>query len=209
MLAREWQTRSRAWPWVASAVLAGVLAAGLAVALLGADKTGATAAVKVSALLSFLLFLAAYAGGPLAALFGRRFEALARRGRELGLAFAAALSVHLGLVALTIAWSSHPFEPNGLEIAEMIGAAWIYALAVFSIARLRRLLSPAVWRWMRILGMDYIALIFARNFLSFPLKPLYLPFLLAAVGAIALRIVAIRRRPGAIRSGASGKLRVG
>ena len=190
MLARDGQTKSRSWLWMLSAFCAAVASAGLVVTILGAGEKGAAAALKVSALFSFLLFFAAYSGSPLAAIFGRLFDGLSRRGRDFGLAFAAALIVHLSLAVLTIERSTHPFVPGSLTVAEIIGALWIYSIAVFSIARLRLMISAVVWRRMRALGMDYVALIFARNFL---MKPLYVPFLLLTLGAIMLRVAASTR----------------
>lgn len=196
MPAKDGQTKSCAWLWMLSAFCVAILSSGLVA--MGSGERG-TAAVQTSARLSFLLFLAAYVGGPLAGLFGPLFDGLARRGREFGLAFAAAFSVHLGLVVVTIEHSARPFVPNPLIIAEIAGALWICTLAVFSIARLRLVLSPSGWRRLRLLGMDYIALIFARNFVSFPLKPLYVPLLVFAIAAIVLRIAAaVKGRRNAI-----------
>ena len=56
---------------------------------------------------------------------GPRFESLARRGRDFGLAFAAALSVHLGLVVWFCHISTPPFRIGHLAVAELIGAVWI------------------------------------------------------------------------------------
>jgi hypothetical protein len=50
------------------------------------DRVGM--ALRATARWSFVLFWLASVGGALAPLFGSRFQALARRGRDLGLAFA-------------------------------------------------------------------------------------------------------------------------
>jgi hypothetical protein len=55
-------------------------------------------ALRLTARWSFLLFWMAYTGSAMGALFGPAFEVLARRGREFGLAYAAAHLIHLGLV---------------------------------------------------------------------------------------------------------------
>jgi hypothetical protein len=55
-------------------------------------------ALRMTARWSFLLFWVAYAGGALATLFGPALAPLSGRGREFGLAFAAAHLVHIGLV---------------------------------------------------------------------------------------------------------------
>jgi hypothetical protein len=73
------------------------LAVGI-VAVLGIER-GVYVALAATARLAFLIFWPAYAGGALASLFGSVFLRLREHARDLGLAFAAALSVHLGLVA--------------------------------------------------------------------------------------------------------------
>jgi len=50
-------------------------------------------ALRATARWSFLLFWLAYAGGALATLFGPKFQALARRGRDFGLSFASGRSL--------------------------------------------------------------------------------------------------------------------
>ena len=52
----------------------------------------------VTARWSFLFFWMAYAGRAMATLFGPGFAPLARRGREFGLAYAAAMLTHVGLL---------------------------------------------------------------------------------------------------------------
>ncbi|HWM62145.1 MAG TPA: hypothetical protein VNN98_08325, partial [Rhizomicrobium sp.] len=64
--------------------------------LRGTDNKSIRLALELTARWSFLLFWLTYAGGALATLFGWAF--LAGRGREFGLAFAAAHLVHIGLV---------------------------------------------------------------------------------------------------------------
>src|SRR5580700_5225916 len=80
------------------------MAASLAMALVIAFIAGAAApaheklgmALRATARWSFVLFWLASAGGALASLFGSAFQPLARRGRDLGLAFASAHLVHVG-----------------------------------------------------------------------------------------------------------------
>ena len=74
-----------------------VLAAAV-LAIKGVDAKSLVIALRLTARWSFLLFWVAYAGGAMATLFGPALEPLARRGREFGLAYAAAQLIHLGLV---------------------------------------------------------------------------------------------------------------
>ena len=78
-----------------------VTAAASLVALIFAGG-GLRAAIFVSARVAFAPFWLAYAGGALASLGVRVFLPVRECARELGLAFAAALAVHLALVAWLI-----------------------------------------------------------------------------------------------------------
>src|SRR5271169_2650260 len=66
-------------------------------------------ALRGTARWSFLWFCLATYGGALAALFGSSFQALASRGRDFGLAFAAAQSAHVGLAIWLLFKSPDPF----------------------------------------------------------------------------------------------------
>ena len=84
--------------WIAMAFFASL---GLAIGILasfGDEQRGVSIALQATARLAFLFFWPAYVGGALTFLFGDLFLPIRRHARELGLAFAAALFVHLGLV---------------------------------------------------------------------------------------------------------------
>ena len=76
------------WMGVAFGVALGIAAAVLT--LYGTDPKGLVAALRMTARWAFLLFWMAYIGGAMT-------TPLARRGREFGLAYAAAMLVHVGL----------------------------------------------------------------------------------------------------------------
>ena len=86
--------------WMFSAVCAALTLAASVTIALGAKQSGIDAALAATARLMFLLFWPAYSGGALVALFGAVFQPLKQHAREFGLAFASALLVHLGLVAV-------------------------------------------------------------------------------------------------------------
>ena len=157
------------------------------------------AALRVTARWSFVWFWMASAGGALATLFGSRFQAMARRGREFGLAFASAHLVHLGLVALLYYATADP-PPRGSLIFFGIGAFWTYLLAVLSIGRLSGLLPPRTWRIVRRIGTEYIALVFLVDFAKNPLEHglqsliAYLPFQGLAFAGPLLRLAADAKR---------------
>ncbi|MBO0756769.1 MAG: hypothetical protein J2P54_12985, partial [Bradyrhizobiaceae bacterium] len=127
-------------------------------------------------------------------LWGPRFGGLARRGRELGLAFASAHLVHIALVL----WA----RASGGMIFFWVGTAFTYLLALFSVSWLRELIGPRRWRIFLSIALNYIALVFAADFIVAPLKtggpskyPLtYLPFALMLVSGAVLRITAFLHR---------------
>jgi hypothetical protein len=177
----------------------GALAVALGtLALRGAGESGTVTALLATARLGFLLFLGAYAGGALAALFGPVFQPLKKRGRELGLAFASAQTVHLGLVAWLCVIGAAPARATFI----FFGAAVLcmYVLALFSIPRLYRMLNPGWWRLLRTVAMNYLAYAFASDFLRSPLHGgakhvlEYLPFAFLSVAGPAVCLAAFVQR---------------
>jgi len=112
--------------------------------------------------LNFFLFWPAYAGGALTALFGAVFAPLRDNGRNFGLAFAAALPVHLGLVVCLCAAG----EPPDAKTFIIFGSAAlsVYLLALLSIPYVRHLLPDRFWPPIRSLAINYIAFAFIRDF---------------------------------------------
>jgi hypothetical protein len=187
--------------WMAAAFVVSTALAAIVLAIAGAGEHGTVLALRVTARWCFLLFWPAYAGGALARFCGPRFAVLARQGRAFGLAFAAALTAHLGLVLWLMAVAADQRTPMLLFWG---GVACTYALALSSLPRLRGWLGPRVWRIACEGAMQYIALVFAVDFIAEPLRsngadnyPLtYLPFAVMLVGGALLRLAARIRRPG-------------
>ncbi len=165
----------------------------IVLALLGTGERGTDVALQLTARLSFLLFLPAYCGSALAALWGARFDRFRRHARDFGLTFAAAHLVHLGLVAWLCSIDAAP--PLTTFVFFGIAVVWTYALAALSIERLHRAVGPPVWRWLNLVGLNFIALAFAVDFMK-PIEPDakylvgYLPFVILAIAAPVLRVVA-------------------
>jgi hypothetical protein len=196
------------WVWVAGA-LGGALA--LAVAILAADGTGPDGiglAVRITARWSFLYFWLAYAGGAMAILFGPAFAGLARVARPVGLAFAAALQVHIGLVVwLGVVTGRVPLQGGllwfflvGLFIADLL-ALLSFGIGIHSLGRL--------WRPLLVLGTTYILIAFGRDFVlgaldgnarSWLYAAEYVPFAFLSLIAIPLRLAAFRRLRVNLRS---------
>jgi hypothetical protein len=156
------------------------------------DRVGV--ALRVTARWSFLLFWLAYTGSAMATLCGPPFDRLARHGREFGLAFASAQLVHVGLILLSGSGAGMAFF--------WVGIVFTYLLALFSLPRVRDAMAPLLWRISLVIALNYIALVFAADFIEGPLKrggianyPLsYLPFALMLIVGVGLRVVAFVHR---------------
>lgn len=185
--------------WTAAAFAVSLVLAAVVVARFGAGQDGTAQALRVTARWCFALFWPAYAGSAVARLFGARFAVLARHGREFGLGFAAALSVHVGLVLWLMYVAA---DQRSLMLLFWVGVLCSYALALLSLPRLRDALGPRLWRIALELALQYIMFVFAVDFIVAPLQargpdkyPLdYLPFAILLVGGVALRLVARMRR---------------
>ena len=179
----------------AAFVIASALAA-IAFVNLGTGDQGTFVALRLTARWSFLLFWFAYAGGAITKLSGLHLGGLERRGREFGLAFASAQLVHVGLVLWLFNILTGPVDAM---VFFWVGVLCTYLLAIFSLPRLRDALGLRIWRAFRLIALEYIALVFADDFILAPLQatgfrsyPLsYLPFAVMLVGAIGLRLATI------------------
>jgi len=177
--------------------MAGAFCMGLGLFLLARLTLIPGADLGATARWSFVLFWLGSTGGALARLFGPTFDKLARLGRDLSLAYAAAQLVHLAIVARVLYKSPRP--PS--ELLFFGTAVFLtYLLAVVSLTNLSARLNPKVWRIMRTVGVEYIALAFLIDFAKYPFdggffKTLYyLPFLVLAIAAPALRLAAFVKR---------------
>jgi hypothetical protein len=87
---------------------------------------------------------------------------LQRHGREFGLAFAAAMLVHVILIGWLCVIGAAP----GMGVFVFFGPALagIYTLALFSLRGLRRRLGQRSWWVLRTVAMNYIAYAFAHDF---------------------------------------------
>ena len=177
--------------WMAVAFCASAGAAIAAVAM--SRHRDITAALAMSARIAFLFFWPAYVGGALVSLFGDIFLPLTAHARNLGLAFAAAIFVHLGLVARLCVVGPAP----SIQTFVIFGTAALFAclLTLLSINRVRQILPRVYWRPTFFVATNYIAFAFLLDFAKFPLDNLrqglaYFPFLALAVIAPALRLAA-------------------
>jgi hypothetical protein len=183
--------RRKIWIWMAAAFCASLGAALAAVAV--SRHRDFTLALAMSARVAFLFFWPAYVGGALTSLFGSVFLPLRQHARDLGLAFAAAILVHLGFVVRLCVVGPTPSTRTFV----IFGTAAVFALllALLSISGIRELLPRRFWPPIRFVAMNYIALGFLLDFAKLPLTDLreslaYLPFLALAILGPAFRLAA-------------------
>jgi hypothetical protein len=197
----------RAWVWMIGAFGGALALAAAVVAGYGTDPDGLGLGLRVTARWSFLFFWLSYAGGAMATLFGPAFAGLARQARALGLAFAAALQVHIGLVVwLGVVTGQIPLAGGDL---------WFFVVALFLTYQVA-LLSFGIgvrnlgrlWRPLLFLATTYILIAFGKDFVPAALDQTqdwfhaaaYVPFALLSVIAIPLRFAAFLRRRFGLRS---------
>jgi hypothetical protein len=148
-------------------------------------------ALMTSARIAFLFFWPAYMAGVLTSIFGDFFLPVRQHARNLGLAFAAALLVHLGFVAyLSVSGRAPPWR-----VFVIFGTAAIltYLLAFLSIDRVRQAFPAWAWQLIRLIAMNYIALAFISDFAKFSFTNLadgllYLPFAVLSISGPLLKL---------------------
>jgi hypothetical protein len=138
----------------------------------------------------------------MAILFGQAFAGVARRARALGLAFATALQVHIGLVVwLGVVIGQIPLQ-GGILLFFLAGLFCTYLLVLLSFGIGTRNLGR-LWRPLLLLATTYILIAFGRDFLLGAPGQLtqhwlsfveYVPFALLSVIAIPLRLAAFLRQ---------------
>lgn len=191
------------WVGVAFGVALGIAAAVLT--LKGTDRNGLVAALQITARWAFLLFWFAYTGGAIAAVFGPAFAPLARCGREFGLAYAAAMLIHVGLIIWLFQISAKPPLAGNILLFFFTGLVFTYLLALLSFGTLAETLGPAGWRIFRIAGLNYIMFAFAYDFVPATIRALtglyglrdrlkYAPFAVMCVAAPLLVLAAAAHR---------------
>jgi hypothetical protein len=179
-----------------TAFCAALALAVLVIARFGPGERGIDIALQLTARWSFLLFWPAYSGSAVATLFG--LDRLRRRVRDFGLAFASAHLVHIGLVVWLCQIGAAP--PIGSFVFFGIALIWTYLLALLSIDRLRRTFGRRFWWWFNTVGLNYIALAFAADFMRFSYQSDakylvgYLPFVVLSIAGPVLRAAAFMMR---------------
>jgi hypothetical protein len=197
-----------AWVWMIGAFGGGLALAGAVLAGYGTGPDGLRLGVFVTARWSFLFFWLSYAGGAMAIVFGPAFAGLARQARALGLAFATAIQVHIGLVVwLGVVIGQIPLQGELLWFF-LVALSFTYLLALVSFGIGMRYLGR-LWRPLLFLATTYILIAFGRDFVLGALDQNvrywryaaeYVPFALLSLIAIPLRLAAFLRQRFGLRS---------
>ena len=137
----------------------------------------------------------------MARVWGPRFSAFARHGREFGLAFASAHLVHVGLIVWLFHIADKPPLQGWTLVFFSVGLLCIYMLVLFSLPWGREIIGSSLWRIFCAIALEYIALVFAADFVFLPLQEvgfrnyflsykyllLYMPFAILLVVGLGLR----------------------
>ena len=172
----------------------------------GTDSKGLVTALQLTARWAFLPLWLAYAGGAMAALFGPALAPLGKRGREFGLAYASAMTVHFSLVVWLFHISARAPLSGKPFYFFFMGVVFTYLLVIFSFGSLAETLGPTGWRILRVVGINYILFAFAWDFVPAAIHIVsgpsglqdrikYVPFAVMCVAApILVLAVAVRQR---------------
>ncbi len=188
--------KTRDWMILAATVS---LAMALLIAVATPRGERVALALRATARWSFLWFWLASTAGALFTLWGGRFEAPARRARDFGLAFASAHAVHIALAIFMLYVLAAPF-PRSKLIFFGVGVFWVYLLALLSFKRVAALVQARTARVLRMIGVEYIGLVFIFDFYQGPFQGgvmnviVYLPFLIMAALGPLLRFAALLKR---------------
>lgn len=178
---------NRATPLICGAVAG--LAAVLAGLVMGGDNAErALLAARWTARAALPMFLIAYLASSLWRIWpGELAKALVRRRRQWGLGFALAHTIHLGALATNVLIFGPSREPETL-VGGGLAYVLIFLMALTSNDRSMKLLGRN-WKWLHLLGIHYIWLIFTISYAGRLADPgmlvtgaVFTPLMLMALG---------------------------
>jgi sulfoxide reductase heme-binding subunit YedZ len=183
----------RGWPIVGWAAIAVAAMIGVIVAVAGAGEDGIRMVIRATARSSVVLFTAAFAASSLSRAWPSEPTRwmLANR-RYLGVSFAVSHLAHfLALLALA-GWSFRGMAAAAGPVVGVLGGiAYVFlaAMVATSFDRTAAWLGPRRWSTLHTVGMYWFWGVFFVSFAPRSVRsPLYLPFALALLAALALRL---------------------
>ena len=161
------------------AIIAGVMLPGLALSwaylkIAGHSDDNLLMLLRLTARLSFMIFLIVFAARPLRALFTTNLTRwLVKERRSLGIAFASMHSVHLALIACR--FSSVPDLEYPASSGVIGGAAYLlmYLMLITSFNAPAKAIGPKAWKILHKTGLYFIFAIFVSTLLPEAGEPIY------------------------------------
>ncbi len=172
-------------------LIGGVIAAWLAT--VGASDENIRLTMRESAFLAFMLYVVVLVARPLQQLLRRDWTAKLLRNRRLvGVAFAAAMTAHLGLIAYRFGTQPElEFSPDPFGMGAY---AVFYLMLITSFDVPKKALGPRAWKLLHRAGLLIAAVIFAvPRPLETITEPDYLRYGIPFALAVLLRFTAWRR----------------
>ena len=181
---------------------AGLGLAALCLALAGTGQQGTTIGLRATALFSFPFLVGTYAASALAVLWpGKLSEWLLFRRRSLGLAFSAAIAVHLALIARLLSLPPSP-PPKVLGLTPGVLTYMVLAAMVLvSIRPIAKAMGPARARLLLRVGLHWVFAVFTLGLLKGVfIRHYYAWWLLPLMIAMTVYAMRIRawRHPGGV-----------
>lgn len=185
--------------WNLTRLAAGLIAAtSLAIALVdGASDDSIRVAIRVTARISFVLFMLAFSASSLHRFWANDFSRWQLRNRRyLGVSFAASHGVHaLAIIALAVLYpASYQEHTRTTSVGPgVIAYVFIVAMALTSSNKSVALIGARAWKTLHTTGSLYLWVAFAKAFfIRTPLAALYwVPFGIL-IAALVLRVASWR-----------------
>ncbi len=177
--------------FIAVTVLVAAISAGW-LATAGLTDDNVRLALRESAYLAFVLYVVVLVARPLQQLLRKNWTAALLRNRRLvGVAFAAAMTAHFGLIVFRFNWNPDlDFSFVG-SLAGIAAYSVFYAMLITSFDTPKKALGPGKWKFLHRFGLLFAAVIFATpRPLEAITEPDYLVFGIPFAIAVLIRLTA-------------------
>lgn len=164
------------------------------------EVEGVRMVIRFTARSSLTLFCLAFSAAALAQLWPNAWTRWQRRNRRyLGLSFAASHAIHAVAIVVFARMDPAGFAEATSVVSYIfggIGYAVILVMSATSFDRTAALIGPRAWRTLHLVGGYYLWFQFLVSFgMRVPAMPLYAAFLVPLLIVLALRMIAMARRP--------------